>query len=185
MNMKKILACLMALMLMMSGAMADITVHPHHAHTRQDTTAYLHCDDYTNEEKCFLFFTEEMGLSEAAACGIMANIYKESTFNPKAGSSYYGLVQWGGGRKSNLKSFCNENGFSSSSIEGQLHFLSHELNGAYSSVLEYLESVPNTAQGAYDAAYHFCYYFEIPSNRATKSDTRGKLAKGTYFPEYA
>ena len=185
MNMKKLIAGMMALMLMMSGAVADVKVHPHHAHTRQDTTAYLHCDDYTNEEKCFLFFTKEMDLSEAAACGIMANIYKESTFNPAAGSSYYGLVQWGGGRKKNLKAFCADNGYSSSSIEGQLHFLSHELNGAYSSVLEYLESVPNTAEGAYDAAYHFCYYFEIPSNRAAKSNTRGNLAQDTYFPEYA
>ena len=185
MNMIKAIALVMVLLLAMSGAAAEVMVHPHHAHTRQTTTAYLHCDDYTNEEKCFLFLTKEMDLTEAAACGIMANIYKESTFNPAAGSSYYGLVQWGGSRKKNLNAFCAEKGFSASSLEGQLSFLAHELDGAYSSVLEYLESVPNTAQGAYDAAYHFCYYFEIPSNRTAKSNTRGLLAQETYFPEYA
>ena len=70
MNMKKILACLMALMLMMSGAMADIIVHPHHAHTRQDTTAYLHCDDYTNEEKCFLEMTNKRYIGLPALEGL-------------------------------------------------------------------------------------------------------------------
>jgi hypothetical protein len=179
MNLKKLAAALLVLALAMPAC--ALAAAPEHL--VKDN--YLHLDEYSNEQKCFYFFTRDMGLSEAAACGIMANIYKESTFNPTAGSSYYGLVQWGGGRKSNLHSFCSENGYSSSTMEGQLNFLSHELSGAYSSVLEYLESVPNTAKGAYDAAYHFCYYFERPSNKAAKSDSRGSLAQGTYFPEYA
>jgi len=179
MNMKKAIALLLALILTGTGfaLAAPIT-------EEELPEGYLHSEEYTNEEKCFMYFTGEMGLSDAAACGIMANIYKESTFNPKAGSSYYGLVQWGGGRRTNLFAFCEDNGFSASTMEGQLNFLEHELNGAYSSVLEYLHSVPNTAQGAYDAAYHFCYYFERPSNKAAKSDSRGSLAQSTYFPEY-
>ena len=180
MNMKRAIAALLVLVLLSTGcALAESVI------TTGAEEHYLHSDEYTNAEKCFMYFTEDMGLSEAAACGIMANIYKESTFNPEAGSSYYGLVQWGGGRKSNLHSFCSKNGYSASTMEGQLNFLAHELSGAYASVLEYLESVPNTAQGAYDAAYHFCYYFERPSNKAAKSDARGDLAQETYFPEYA
>lgn len=181
--MKKVIAALMILALLCTGfAAAESMRGPHEPELPE---GYLHSEEYTNEEKCFMYFTGEMGLSDAAACGIMANIYKESTFNPKAGSSYYGLVQWGGGRRSNLFAFCEDNGFSASTMEGQLNFLEHELVGAYSSVLEYLNSVPNTAQGAYDAAYHFCYYFERPSNKAAKSNSRGELAQGTYFPAYA
>jgi len=183
MTMKKVIAALLAMVLMSTGcAMAAAQFEPAKPELPAD---YLHSDEYTNAEKCFLYFTADMGLSEAAACGIMANIYKESTFNPEAGSSYYGLVQWGGGRKTNLHAFCKENGFSSATMEGQLNFLEHELNGAYASVLEYLNSVPNTAQGAFDAAYHFCYYFERPSNKVAKSNSRGALAQDTYFPEYA
>lgn len=146
---------------------------------------YFESDKYSNEEKCFLFLTKEMGLNTAAACGILANIRKESNFTPDIGTSYYGLVQWGGGRKTNLQSFCSKNGYSHSSLEGQLNFLEYELKNSYTSVLEYLESVPNTAKGAYDAAYHFCYYYERPSNKASKSASRGELARDTYFVKYA
>lgn len=146
---------------------------------------YFESDKYSNEEKCYIFFTREMGLNTAAACGILANLKKESSFNPTAGSSYYGLVQWGGGRKTNLQNFCSKNGYSYSSLEGQLNFLEYELKNSYSSVLEYLQSVPNTGKGAYDAAYHFCYYYERPSNKASKSASRGELARDTYFEKYA
>ena len=120
----------------------------------------------------------------AAACGILANLRRESNFNPTSGSSYYGIVQWGGGRKSNLISFCSQNGYSYSSLEGQLHFLAYELK-QNSSVLEYLQSVPDSAKGAYDAAYHFCYYYERPANKAASSASRGELARDTYYPKYA
>lgn len=146
---------------------------------------YFDSDKYSNEEKCYIFLTREMGLNTAAACGILANLKKESSFNPTAGSSYYGLVQWGGGRKSNLQSFCSKNGYSYSTLEGQLNFLEYELKNSYPSILEYLQSVPNTSKGAYDAAYHFCYYYERPSNKASKSASRGELARDTYFAKYA
>ena len=145
---------------------------------------YLHSDKYSNEQKCYLFLTREMKLNTAAACGILANLRRESNFNPTSGSSYYGIVQWGGGRKSNLISFCSQNGYSYSSLEGQLHFLAYELK-QNSSVLEYLQSVPDSAKGAYDAAYHFCYYYERPANKAASSASRGELARDTYYPKYA
>lgn len=147
---------------------------------------YLTSSKYTNEQKCYIFFTQEMGINTAAACGIMANIRKESNFIPTAGSSYYGLVQWGGGRKTNLINYCSQNGYDYTTLEGQLNFLVYELEKGYSStVLKTLKTVPNTAEGAYEAAYEFCYKFERPANKASTSVSRGNLAKDTFFPKYA
>ena len=145
---------------------------------------YLTSSAYTNEQKCYIFFTKEMGLNTAAACGILANIRRESNFSPTAGSSYYGLIQWGGSRKTSLINYCSSKGYSYSSLEGQLNFLAYEL-AQNSSVLKYLRSVENTAKGAYDAAYHFCYYYERPANKASASASRGELARDTYYPKYA
>ena len=41
------------------------------------------------------------------------------------------------------------------------------------------------AAGAYDAAYYFCYNFEIPASRAKRSVERGNIAKNTYWVKYA
>lgn len=168
---------------------ATATPEPTAVPTPEPTQApvddYLNSSEYSNEEKCYMFLTREMGLNTAAASGILANIYRESSFNPDAGSSYYGLCQWGGGRLTNLRSFCSSNGYSASSLEGQLRFLAHELEQSYSSVLRYLQGVDNSAQGAYDAGYYFCYNFERPANRESSSVSRGELARDTYYPKYA
>ena len=136
------------------------------------------------------FLIEEMGLSSAAACGVLANIEKESNFNPQlygdSGSSY-GICQWHNGRFENLKSFCNKNGYSWKTLEGQLYFLKYELETNPSTtgyILDKLEDIPNTAEGAYTAGYNWCYYFERPSNKAAKSEARGASARDTYWPVY-
>lgn len=67
---------------------------------------------------------------------------------------------------------------------GQLHYLEYELQHSYSSVWNRLHSVDNTADGAYDAGWYWCYYFEIPANKASVSVTRGNYAKNTYWPIY-
>lgn len=146
---------------------------------------YLNSSKYSNEQKCYLFLTQEMKLNTAAACGVMANIQKESTYNPSAGSSYYGLCQWGGGRLTNMKSFCEQYGYSSSSLEGQLRFMWYELANSYSGVLKALQSVENTALGAYEAASEFCLDYERPANKAQRAAERGVLARDTLFPRYS
>ena len=146
---------------------------------------YLSSSSYSNEEKCFLFMTREMGLNTAAAAGVLANIRRESTFNPTAGGNYYGLCQWGGGRLTNLKNYCADNGYSSSSLEGQLRFMWYELKNRYPSVYQTLQTVENTGDGAYTAGYKFCYSYEAPANRVSSSESRGALARDTYFPRYS
>ena len=139
----------------------------------------------SNKDKVYTALVKN-GLSYAAACGVMANIEKESNFNPSAGSTSgaYGLCQWTGARRSNLFSFCKNNGYSSNSVEGQVAFLMHELRGSYSGVLNSLKSVANSADGAYNAGYRFCYDFERPSNKGSRSSQRGSVARNSYWPTY-
>ncbi len=139
----------------------------------------------------FSYLTDEMNLNSAAACGVMANIDEESDFNPRLviidtnGLLSGGLCQWNGGRFSKLRSHCSKKDISYLSVEGQLSYLHKELNSkAYGYIYDYLKSVPDTAQGAYDAAHYWCYYFEIPANRYSKAISRGKAAKSKYWSTY-
>lgn len=138
----------------------------------------------------FDFLVDEMGLNSAAACGVLANIEKESNFNPTLygdNGTSYGICQWHNSRFDNLKNFCAKNGYSWKTLEGQLYFLKYELENQASTtghILDKIEDVPNTAQGAYQAAYDWCYYFERPANKVAKSEARGTRAKEDYWPVY-
>ncbi len=143
--------------------------------------------ELSNEEAIFVFAVKKMGYNEAAASGIVANIKYESGFRPEAeGDSgrSYGICQWFSSRKTRLISWCEDNGHDYQTLEGQLYFLKYELEKYYPSVHKYLKNVSNDAQGAYDAAYYFCYNFEAPANRASKSNTRGNYAKNTTYPKF-
>lgn len=133
-----------------------------------------------NEATILQFLTEEMNLNRAAAIGILANIQRESKYNPNAGSveSYYGLIQWGGGRIENLRNFCASNHLDYTSIEGQLRYLEKELTGSYASVLEQLKSIPDSPEGAYQAGYLFSEQFERAASWAYSAC--GDLAKQMY-----
>ena len=140
-----------------------------------------------NANYVFAYLTERLGYTEAAACGIMANIRCESTFNPhawNAGGGSYGLCQWTGGRYGRLRNWCGSNGFDYTTIDGQLAYLEYELENHYPRVEEYLRSVENTADGAYDAGQYYCYHFEAPASRGSVSVYRGGLASGTFWESY-
>ncbi|MGN0204637.1 MAG: phage tail tip lysozyme [Coprococcus sp.] len=145
-----------------------------------------------NETDIFYFMIEEMDYNQAAACGVLANIYCESGFDPNEegdNGTSYGICQWhdtseGSGRLTDLKNFCAENGYDYTSLNGQLQFLKYELENSYSSVNKYMKNVKNTEDGAYDAGYYWCYNFEVPANTEETSVSRGNLAKDTYWPEY-
>jgi hypothetical protein len=96
----------------------------------------------TNEEMIWNFLIGK-GLTPAQAAGIMANMQHESGFNPEAtnpSSGAYGLVQWLGGRKSNLQNIANKDGRYVGDLEYQLDYLWEELNGperrAYDALLQ-------------------------------------------------
>ena len=142
----------------------------------------------TNESIVYHYLVDVMGLNTAAACGVLANIEYESNFQPTRvgdNGTSYGICQWHSSRRTDLMIYCTGHGYDYTTLEGQLHFLEYELQKSYKTrVYNKLMSVPNTAQGAYDAGYCWCYYFEIPLNYARISIYRGNLAKNTYWPAY-
>ena len=142
----------------------------------------------TNDQIIFHFLVRECGYNLAAAAGVVANIKHESNYRPggtgDSGTSY-GIVQWHAGRKDRLISWCGSNGYDYTTLKGQLYYLKYDLQHNYSSVDKRLKAVSNTPDGAYEAGYCFCYYFEAPSNKASKSVTRGNYARDTIFPKFA
>lgn len=135
----------------------------------------------------FDFCRNEMNFNSAAACGVLANIEKESSFNPNLygdNGTSYGICQWHAERFTNLKNWCNNNGYNYTTLSGQLHFLKYELTSNYSSIYSYLSSVTNDAEGAYNAAYKWCYSFERPANKEVRSKERGELAQTKYWERY-
>ena len=149
-----------------------------------DPSAYPAVNITENTLEIYRYLVEEMGLNHAAACGILANIQMESNFNQLAigdGGTSFGICQWHLSRLSNLMGVCTSLGLDYRTVEGQLVYLEYELNSGYTNVLNYIRSVPNTAQGAYDAAYYWCMHFEMPSQTEARSVQRGNLAMHEYF----
>ena len=69
-----------------------------------------------NETKIYQFLLEELECNLATAVGILANIERESSYNPKAAVKsggeiqYYGICQWGGSRLTDLRTYCEAKG---------------------------------------------------------------------------
>ena len=142
----------------------------------------------TNEETFINFCMEVMGFNLAAAVGAATNVKRESDFETGAlgdGGTSYGICQWHASRYANLMSWCGSNGKDYEELDGQLWYMKHELENSYSAVLSYLRGVPNTAQGAYDAAYYWCLKFEVPADKIAASERRGAIARDTYWPKYS
>ena len=144
-----------------------------------------------NKTEVYKQLTTKLNLNSAAACGIMANIEKESNFRSNIiirdsnGLPSGGLCMWNGGRLNNLKKFCADRGLNYLSIEGQLSYLKYELQkNGYKHIYNYLKGVSNNSSGAYNAAHYWCYYFEVPENRSSKSVQRGNTATKNYWPVY-
>lgn len=146
-----------------------------------------------NRDIIYHYLTETLGYSRAAAVGILSNIRSESNYNPeskgdKQNGEYtsFGICQWHLGRGTAMKNYCKSNGFAETDIIGQLGYLAKELGpgGNRVGVGNYMKTVPDTAQGAYDAAYKFCVSFEAPANPKDKGNTRGIYAVNTLYPMY-
>ena len=151
-----------------------------------------------NEKQIYDFLTNEMKLNKAAATGVLANIYKESGFNPSATGdkdTSYGICQWHDAtnlaRKQNLIDWCKKNGYDYKTLSGQLKYLQYELSANNYKILyngkkiyDYLLSVSNDAQGSYDAASYWCLNYEIPVDKQNAAIARGNLARDTYWPKY-
>ena len=138
----------------------------------------------SNEHVIYAFLIGEMGYNRAAAMGVMANIKYESGYRPVCNGdrgTSYGICQWHAGRKTNLINYCTENGLDYTTLDGQLRFFKYEITSRYSSVHAYLKGVENSADGAYDAGYYFCFNFEAPAARTSQSTKRATYARDTLW----
>ncbi len=129
----------------------------------------------------------DKGFNNAAICGILANMEHESGFDTTVvgdNGTSYGLCQWHNSRWENLNSFCSNNNLDPSTVEGQVEYLCWELENNYPGVYETLKNVPNTAQGAHDAAYKWTVDFEIPDDRYNRGEQRGNTASSSYWETY-
>lgn len=74
------------------------------------------------------------GASIAGACGVLGNLYVESSFVTSADNgSHRGIAQWdyysdGNGRWNSLKKWCQTNNLDPESIEGQTQYLIYDLH---------------------------------------------------------
>ncbi len=139
------------------------------------------------EQMVFYFCVNELGYSAAAACGALANIYKESSFRISArADGSYGLCQWLGDRRSELTTWCNTNGFDYTTLSGQLRYMQHELGlQKYLDLDFYLMDLGNTEDDAYNAAREWCFKYEQPGDIANVARDRGLSAKEDFYPVYS
>lgn len=142
-----------------------------------------------NEKTIYQFLKKDLRLNTAAACGVLANIQCESSFNPTASvldtnnKTSYGICQWNGVRFDALKSYCSQNGYDYKTLEGQLNYLKYELEHSEASAFSKVKNVENTADGAYTAGYNWARYFERCAS--AYFEWRAKLARDTYWPKYS
>jgi outer membrane murein-binding lipoprotein Lpp len=129
---------------------------------------------YPNASKIWTFLKEQ-GYNDYVCAGIMGNIMAEvggQTLNiePYLGNSYYGICQWGGGRKTRLL-----NSFGSS-LEAQLSFLAVELPEVIPTNSSFY-SIQNEQQ----AALYFAQYYERCSSSTYSIRQQNATKAYNYF----
>jgi outer membrane murein-binding lipoprotein Lpp len=129
---------------------------------------------YPNASKIWAFLKEQ-GYNDYVCAGIMGNIMAEvggQTLNiePYLGNSYYGICQWGGGRKTRLL-----NSFGSS-LEAQLSFLAVELPEVIPTGSSFY-SIQNEQQ----AALYFAQYYERCSSSTYSIRQQNATKAYNYF----
>lgn len=137
----------------------------------------------TNKEMVYSYLRSK-GLSLASACGIMANIQRESSYNPKAkgdSGTSFGLCQWHKSRWNDLKNFCNISEFDINTIEAQIEFMLDEMQEKYKSVYTLVTINGGTVESARNVAYNMCVKYEIPANKAQKGEQRAAIAEELFY----
>ena len=131
------------------------------------------------------FLRDALNLNDAAIAGVLANIQGESGFNPnKVGDSgsAYGICQWHGPRLDQMVKYCEDNDLNPITKEGQLEFLVHDLKDNYIYAYDLIRLCDDTEQGALQATYYFCAYYEVPSDPEEESADREELTKLLLYP---
>ncbi len=149
-----------------------------------DPSKYPAANITENTLMLYCFLRDEMDMSHAGACGILANVHLESNFRPIAlgdGGTSYGICQWHNGRFTHLMNYCRREELDYNTLEGQMEFLRYELEHGYKKVYEAIQKVEDDEDGAYMAAYIFCMRFEMPDQMRARAERRGNLCRNEYY----
>ena len=131
------------------------------------------------------YLMDALDINPAAAAGILVNIQFESGFDPnKLGDdgAAYGICQWRGDRLDQMVEFCDEYGYDPITMEGQLAFLVYDLQENYIYPYDLVRLVSNPPDGATDAAFYFCAYYEVPWDPDTESADRLTYCYILFYP---
>ena len=66
--------------------------------------------------------------------------------------------------------------------EGQLRFLVHDLKEVYIYTYDLIRLCKDSEEGALQATYYFCAYYEVPSDPETESEARQELTEQLIYP---
>lgn len=142
----------------------------------------------SNEAIVYAFLRNEVGCTSGGACGAMANIYWESSFRSSESENVagegFGICQWSFERKPQMEAFCIARGFDINSLEGQLYYMKYELQEDFPELNMLLCSSEDSADGAFDAGYWWCYEFEHPADRNNTAAERGMFARDVVWKVY-
>ena len=131
------------------------------------------------------FFRRELNLHDAALAGLLSNLQGEAGFDPTRvgdGGDAFGICQWREARLEQLIAFCKEYELNPVSLEGQMKFLVYDLRENYILAYDLLRTVENNEQGAVQATYNFCAYYEVPADPEAVSRGREKMTKLLIYP---
>jgi hypothetical protein len=127
-----------------------------------------------NRKKIMDFLVNKSGIpnmTKERAAGFCGNIYGESSYNPNAvnpSSKAYGICQWLGDRKKNLKALAALKGKSVGDLDLQLAFLVQEINGSYKKLCwDKVVEADNTVQ---NATRIILRHYEVPGKTNAEAD---------------
>jgi len=126
-------------------------------------------------------FFRAKGLNSAATTAIIANIKAESGFRTGAigdSGTSVGLVQWHASRMKSMQSAVGADW--ATNVTGQLEYIWTELNSGYKGVLNRLQQIPDTAEGARQAVQVWVEKYEIPQDIPGATKTRQGYVNGYY-----
>ena len=135
------------------------------------------CEEYA------AFFREDAGLNNAVIAGLLANIQRESGFDPmRIGDSgeAFGLCQWNEKRQKRLDALCKRTGLNRDDTATQRVFLIAELQVYYPDTWKLLQWLADTEDDAVWAAWYICRNYEAPIHMEEELVIRQQLAK-EYF----
>jgi hypothetical protein len=117
-----------------------------------------------NTEIAFNYFVDK-GLPAFQSAGIVGNLIAESGVDPAknqlGGGPGRGIAQWEmGARWDTYLAFAKQKGFKPLTLEPQLQFIWHELNGSESAAFLRLKDAPDVSI----AASNFAQYYERPKS---------------------